>query len=250
MQYNGKVVIVTGSSSGIGRGTALYFGSQGAKVVLASRNTAANANLKEEIERTGGTAMFVQTDVSKVEDVKRLIDTVIDTYGIIDIAINNAGYEGTPGVKTVDFKIDEWHKVLDVNLNSVYYCMKFEIEEMLKSGGGNIVNISSLAGIRPGGAGIAYHAAKYGVVGISQTAALEYAAENIRINVICPAVIETPMADRAFNTAERRRNAIEMHPIGKLGTVAEVVHAINYLTSNESTFTTGIALPIDGGASL
>ncbi|MDN5216818.1 SDR family oxidoreductase [Fulvivirgaceae bacterium BMA12] len=186
----------------------------------------------------------------KDDDVRRMVDIAVNTYGTIDIAINNAGFEGTPGVKTTDYEETVWDRVIDINLKGVWLSMKYEIPVMLKAGKGVIINISSLAGIKAGGAGIGYHAAKFGAVGITKSAALEYAEENIRINVICPAVIETPMADRAFDSMAKREAAVSMHPIGRLGAVDEVVNTISWLASEGSSFVTGAIIPVDGGASL
>jgi len=250
MEFKNKTVLITGSSSGIGQGTARTFAEQGARVVLASRNQLANEALVSEIKSKGGEAIFVVTDVSKTKDVERMVETAVKNYGTIDIAVNNAGIEGTPGVRTADFEENVWDEVMNINLKGVWLSMKYELPVMLKAGGGNIINISSLAGLKGGGAGTAYHASKFGVVGITKSAAIEYAKDNIRVNAICPAVIETPMADRAFDTAEKRDAAIAMHPVGRLGKVDEVVSAILWLASSGAGFIAGAAIPVDGGASL
>ena len=204
----------------------------------------------DKIRSENGEAIFIKTDITKSEEVKALIDQTLYYFGTIDIAINSAGAEGTPGVKTADFDEQIWDEMLAVNLSGLWYSMKYEIPVMQMAGKGVIVNISSLAGLRAGGAGVGYHAAKFGAVGISKTAAWEYADQNIRINAICPAVIDTPMADRAFNTREKRENAIKMHPVGRLGKVEEVVNLILWLASSEASFVTGTAIPVDGGANL
>lgn len=249
-KFLNKVVLITGSSSGIGKGAAIAFAYQGAKVVLASRSEEANEELLKEIKDTGGKAIFVKTDITNTKDVKNLIAKTIEAYGQLDIAVNNAGIEGTADVKVADYEEQVWDDVIAINLKGVWLSMKYEIPEMLKTNGGVIVNISSLAGLQAGGAGIAYHASKFGVVGMTKAAALDYAKDNIRVNTVCPAVIETPMADRAFNTDKKRQAAINMHPVGRLGTVNEVVNTICWLCSDESSFVTGSALAVDGGASL
>ncbi len=249
-RFLNKVVLITGSSSGIGKGAALTFARQGAKVVLASRSAGANEDLLQEIKSSGGEAFFVKTDVTSTADIKKMIDKTIEKYGRLDIAINNAGVEGTPGIRTADFDEQVWDDVIDINLKGVWLSMKYELLEMLKKGGGVIINISSLAGLQGGGAGIAYHAAKFGVVGMTKAAAIEYAKDNIRVNTVCPAVIDTPMADRAFDTPKKREAAIAIHPVGRLGTVDEVVSTICWLASDEASFITGAAVPVDGGASL
>ena len=249
-RFLNKVVLITGSSSGIGKGAALSFAAQGAKIVLASRSIGANEELLKEIQAKGGEAVFVQADITNTDHVKNLMAKTIETYGRLDIAVNNAGIEGTPDIKVADYEEKVWDDVIAINLKGVWLSMKYEIPEMLKTGGGAIVNISSLAGLQAGGAGIAYHASKFGVVGMTKAAALDYAKDNIRVNTVCPAVIETPMADRAFDTAEKRQSAIKMHPVGRLGTVEEVVNTICWLASDEASFVTGSALAVDGGASL
>jgi NAD(P)-dependent dehydrogenase (short-subunit alcohol dehydrogenase family) len=174
----------------------------------------------------------------------------VDYFGGIDIAVNNAGIEGTPDVKTADYEENVWDDVIAINLKGVWLSMKFQLPEMQKRGKGAIVNVASLAGLQGGGAGIGYHAAKFGVVGMTKATALEYAKDNIRVNAVCPAVIETPMADRAFDTTEKRNKAIAMHPVGRLGTTKEVVDTICWLASDEASFVTGTALAVDGGANL
>lgn len=174
----------------------------------------------------------------------------LEAYGCLDIAVNNAGIEGTPDIKVADYEEKVWDDVIATNLEGVWLSMKYEIPEMLKTGGGAIVNISSLAGLQAGAAGIAYHASKFGVVGMTKAAALDYVKDNIRVNTVCPAVIETPMADRAFDTLEKRKPVIEMHPIRRLGTVEEVVNTICWPASDEASFVIGSALDVDGGTSL
>ncbi|CAN0601183.1 unnamed protein product, partial [Ectocarpus sp. 12 AP-2014] len=165
-------------------------------------------------------------------------------------AVNNAGLEGTPDIKTADYDEQVWDQVIDINLKGVWLSMKYEIPELLKEGGGVIINISSLAGLQGGGAGIGYHASKFGVVGMTKATALEYAKDKLRVNAVCPAVIETPMAERAFDTDEKRKHAIDFHPVGRFGTVAEVVSTICWLASDEASFITGSAVAVDGGANL
>lgn len=249
-RFSDKVVLITGSSSGIGRGAALTFAAQGAKVVLASRSQDANQELLDEIKKNGGSAIFVKTDITKTEDIANMVKRTISEYGKLDIAVNNAGVEGTPDVKTADYDEQVWDQVIDINLKGVWLSMKYEIPELLKEGGGVIINISSLAGLQGGGAGIGYHASKFGVVGMTKATALEYAKDNLRVNAVCPAVIETPMAERAFDTDEKRNLAIDFHPVGRFGTVDEVVSTICWLASDEASFITGSAVAVDGGANL
>ena len=203
--FKNKVVLIIGSSSGIGRGAAMAFAGKGAKVVLSSRNIVENKKLLDDIVRLGGNAIFVRTDVSNDRDVKEMVGKAMMHYGRIDIAINSAGIEGTPGIKTANYNEKVWDNVLDVNLKGIWLSMKYEIQAMLAGGyTGNIINIASLAGLKGGDAGAAYHASKFGVVGLTKSTALEYAKESIRVNAICPAVIETPMAERAFYDEDKK----------------------------------------------
>ena len=249
-RFKNKVVLVSGTSSGIGEKVAITFAEQGAKVILSSRNADLNENLVRKIKKSGGKALFIKADFSKPNDVQNVIKEGVKHFGSLDIAVNNAGIEGTPGVKTADYDESVWDDVIAINLKGVWISMKYQIPEMQKRGKGVIINVSSLAGLQAGGAGIGYHASKFGVVGMTKATALEYAEENIRVNAVCPAVIETPMADRAFDTEKKLKNAIAMHPLGRLGTAKEVANAICWLASDEASFVTGTALAIDGGANL
>jgi len=249
-RFQNKVVLVSGTSSGIGEKVALTFAEQGAKIILSSRNTDLNEDLVRKIKKSGGKALFIKADFSIPSDVQNVVKKGVKHFGGLDIAVNNAGIEGTPGVKTADYDESVWDDVIAINLKGVWISMKYQIPEMQKRGKGVIINVASLAGLQAGGAGIGYHAAKFGVVGMTKATALEYAKENIRVNAVCPAVIETPMADRAFNTDKKLKNAIAMHPLGRLGTSKEVANAVCWLASDEASFVTGTALAIDGGANL
>ena len=249
-RFQNKVVLVSGTSSGIGEKVALTFAEQGAKLILSSRNADLNEDLVRKIEKSGGKALFIKADFSIPSDVQNVVKKGVKHFGGLDIAVNNAGIEGTPGVKTADYDESVWDDVIAINLKGVWISMKYQIPEMQKRGKGVIINVASLAGLQAGGAGIGYHAAKFGVVGMTKATALEYAKENIRVNAVCPAVIETPMADRAFNTDKKLKNAIAMHPLGRLGTSKEVANAVCWLASDEASFVTGTALAIDGGANL
>ena len=249
-RFKNKVVLVSGTSSGIGEKVAITFAEQGAKIILSSRNVDLNQDLVQKIKKIGGMALFIKADFTKSIDVQNVVKEGVKYFGGLDIAVNNAGIEGTPGVKTADYDESVWDDVIAINLKGVWISMKYQIPEMQKRGKGVIINVSSLAGLQAGGAGIGYHAAKFGVVGMTKATALEYAKENIRVNAVCPAVIETPMADRAFNTEKKLKNAIAMHPLGRLRTAKEVANAVCWLASDESSFVTETALAIDGGANL
>ena len=247
-QFESKVALVTGGNSGIGRAIALAFAREGAKVVVAARRVPEGEETVTMIKDSGGEAFFVETDVSKTEEVKSMVETCISKYGALDCAVNNAGIIGTPFIQAADYEEEVWDKVIDINLKGVWLCMKYEIPEMLKGGHGAIVNMSSVAGLKGGRVGSAYYASKHAVIGLTKAAAIEYAPQGLRINAVCPAVIETPMADGAFSQDEElQAHIIAMHPIGRLGQPEEVASATLWLCSDNASFVTGIAHPVDGG---
>jgi NAD(P)-dependent dehydrogenase (short-subunit alcohol dehydrogenase family) len=243
-QLMGKVAVITGGSSGIGRACALELAAAGAKVAVGARRKNEGEETVRLIEQQGGEACFVQTEVSKADEVKRLMDTAVSRWGRLDCAVNNAGVEGTPFVNTADYEEGVWDQVMDVNLKGVFLSMKYEIPHMLKSGG-SIVNMSSIAGLIGGVGGVGYHASKHGVIGLTRTAAIEYARAGIRVNAVCPAVIQTDMADRFFGG--KGIPLADIHPLGRVGTPQEIADAVLWLCSDKSSFVTGIALPVDGG---
>jgi NAD(P)-dependent dehydrogenase (short-subunit alcohol dehydrogenase family) len=241
-----KVAIVTGGTSGIGRETAVLFAEAGAKVVVAGRREAEGKEVVDQIRAAKGEAFFVKTDVSKAADVEALVHKTVEKYGRIDTAFNNAGVEGnwTP---LVDMAEEDWDRVIDTNLKGVWLCLKYEIPQMLKNGGGTIVNMSSVAGLMGTPAAAHYGASKHGVNALTRTAALEHAQHKIRVNAVCPAVIETPMGERLFGSPEVRPHAVAMHPIGRFGTPREVAEAVLWLASDKSSFMTGHYIVLDGG---
>jgi len=244
----GKVAIVTGAASGIGEATATLFAREGASVLLADWQDARGEQVAEAVRWSGGKAHFVKTDVSKPEDVQEMIRAAVQTYGRLHVIFNNAGIEGEMNKPTADCTLENWHRVIGINLNGVFLGMKYAIPEMLKNGGGSIINTASVAGL-VGFAGIpAYCAAKGGVVQLSKCAAIEYAKENIRVNVICPGVIATPMVDRAIGGSEEARKAFTAtEPVGRFGTAEEVANVALFLASDESSFCTGAPFIVDGG---
>jgi len=248
MEMQGKVALVTGGSSGIGRATAVAYARQGASVVVAARRRNEGERTVELIEAAGGRGLFVPTDVSSAAEVRALVDACVEHFGGLDCAFNNAGIEGTGFTKTADYDEETWRRVIDVNLTGVFLCLKYELPALLARGGGAIVNMSSVAGLVGGMVGSAYHASKHGVIGLTKTAALEYAKQGIRINAVCPAVIVTDMADRLFyQDPEVAKRIGAMHPVGRVGTVEEVAGAVVWLCSGAADFVTGEALRIDGG---
>jgi NAD(P)-dependent dehydrogenase (short-subunit alcohol dehydrogenase family) len=243
--FSGKVAVITGGSSGIGRACALAFAAAGARVALGARRAAEGKETVRLIEQQGGEACFVQTDVSQPDQVQRLVDTAVNRWGRLDCALNNAGIEGTPFVNTADYDIDVWDQVIDVNLKGVFLAMKYEIPHLLKQKASSVVNMSSIAGLIGGVGGVAYHASKHGVIGLTKTTALEYARSGIRVNAVCPAVIQTDMADRFFQSSGIP--LAEIHPVGRVGTPQEIADAVLWLCSDQASFVTGVALPVDGG---
>ena len=243
----GKVALVTGASSGIGRATALAFAREGAKVVVADVTVEGGEETVAQVKKAGGEAIFVNTDVSKAVEVEALVAKAVATYGRLDCAYNNAGIAGK--AKTVvDDTEDNWDRILAINLKGVWLCMKYEIAHMLKQGGGAIVNTASgagLIGVRRGGA---YVASKHGVVGLTKTAALEYAKAGIRVNCVCPGPIDTPMLQgigRSNQVVIERMVAAQ--PGGRLGKPAEIAEAAVWLCSDAASFVTGLPMPVDGG---
>lgn len=240
----GKVVIITGAASGIGEATALLFAKEGAKVVVSDINAEAGEEVVNRIEKSGGTASFFKADVASAAENKSLVDFAVKTYGRLDVAVNNAGIGGEAN-KIVDMSLEGWHRVIDVNLHSIFYGMKYQIEAMLKTGKGSIVNISSILG-RVGFEGsVGYVAAKHATVGMTRNAALEYSSQNIRINAVGPAFIDTPLLDQIDD--DIKKQLISMHPIGRLGRSQEVAELILWLGSDKASFATGAYYPIDGG---
>jgi NAD(P)-dependent dehydrogenase (short-subunit alcohol dehydrogenase family) len=245
-QFSDKVALVTGGSSGIGRATAVAFAEHGAKVVVAARRIQEGEKTVALIEELGGTATFIQTDVTIAAEVESLVTKTIEIYSRLDCAFNNAGVEGTAFVSTTDYEEAVWDQVIDVNLKAVWLCMKYEIPQMLAEGG-TIVNMSSIAGLMGSPIGVAYHASKHGVIGLTKASASEYADKGIRINAVCPGVVETEMAKRINTTPEMYQQLLQMHPIGRFARPEEVAESVLFLSSDKSSYLTGHALPIDGG---
>ena len=240
-----KVAIITGGGSGIGRATCLLFAREGAKVVVADYIAEGGNETVRQISAAGGQAVFVQADVSKSADVRNMIGAAVRNYGRVDIFFNNAGIEG-PSTKLANLKEEDWDRVIAIDLTSVYLGMKYVIPEMIKQGGGVILSTASVAGLVGFQGSGAYAAAKAGVINLTRLAALEYADKNIRVNCICPGVIETPMVERVMGGRPRER-IVRSEPIGRLGRPEDIANAALFLASDESSFATGAPFIIDGG---
>jgi NAD(P)-dependent dehydrogenase (short-subunit alcohol dehydrogenase family) len=243
----GKVAIITGGTTGIGRDTAVLFAEHGAKVAIAGRREKEGEETLALVRKAGGEGIFVKTDVSKRADVQTLVTKTVDHFGRLDTAFNNAGIEGK-WASITQLSEDDWDAVIDVNLKGVWLSMKYEIQQMLKQGtGGTIVNMSSVAGLMGAPDAAPYVASKHGVIGLTRTAALENAKKKIRVNAVCPAVIETPMAQRLFGAPDVHEFMVSEHPIGRTGEPREVSEAVLWLCSEKSSFMTGHSIVLDGG---
>jgi NAD(P)-dependent dehydrogenase (short-subunit alcohol dehydrogenase family) len=247
--FEGKVALVTGAASGIGRASALAFGRDGARVVVSDMDASGAAETVRLIQAAEGEAHFLRADVTQESQVQELIDGSVDVYGRLDFAHNNAGI-GAPPTPLHETERGSFERVLSVNLTGVWLCLKHEARVMLPQGSGAIVNTASLAGLIGFPMNVAYSASKHAVIGITRTAALEYAQSGIRVNAVCPAFIQTPMVEGYLAAAGPRMNLdrlARMQPMGRIGTPEEVAQAVVWLCSESAGFITGIALPIDGG---
>jgi NAD(P)-dependent dehydrogenase (short-subunit alcohol dehydrogenase family) len=248
-QLDGKVALVTGGASGIGRATALALAREGAKLIIADRNDEGGRQTVHIITEQGGDATFVQVDVTQARQVEAMISTTVATYGRLDCAHNNAGVGARPRALLHELTEESWDRVLSINLKGVWLCMKYEIIQMLKQGGGAIVNTASIMGLvgswsRSG----AYNASKHGVVGLTKTAALEYATAGIRVNAVCPGYIRTPLIEEALTSnPEMEAQIVARHPVGRMGRPEEIAEAVVWLCSDAASFVTGHTMTVDGG---
>lgn len=246
-QFSSRVALVTGGASGLGRVTAIALANEGAKVVVTDIAITEGEATVQMITDAGGQAVFTKSDVTKSGDVEAMVQTVLKTFGRLDFALNNAGIDGVRA-RTADYPEDVWHRVIDLNLTGVFLCMKSELSVMVKQGGGVIVNMSSVAGVTgfPGHA--AYTASKHGVIGLTKTAALDYAKAGIRVNAICPAYTHTPMLTRMLERSpDLEAKLVSRVPMQRLGTAEEIAKAVIYLFSDAAAFITGHSLVMDGG---
>lgn len=250
MEVTNKIVIITGAGSGIGKATAIHFAKYGATVVVSDINLESAQKVADEIETNKGKALAVKANVAKFEDVENLINTTVEKFGSLDVIVNNAGI-GPNLLKTHESLLKDWDRVIAVNQTGVFYCMKVALQQFLKQGHGNIVNIASLAGLKASPNNISYSASKFAVVGMTKSAAMEYATKNIRVNAVCPGYTESALLDQLIN-AKPEMDAIlkSMIPMKRYGKTSEIAEAVVWLASDSTKFITGQTITLDGGTSL
>jgi NAD(P)-dependent dehydrogenase (short-subunit alcohol dehydrogenase family) len=245
-RLEGKVALVTGGSSGIGRAAALAMAREGAEIVVASRGVERGEETVRMIEDAGGEAIFVKTDVSRATEAESLVDKAVTTYGKLDCAFNNAGILH-PITLLADETEEAWDSMININLKGVFLCLKYEIQQMLKQGGGAIVNDSSVAGLRASRVTASYGASKHGIIGLTKTAALQYGQYKIRVNTLCPALIRTPMLMYRDDRTDLTEQWTADLPLARMGEPEEVAEAVVFLCSDAASFITGATLTVDGG---
>ena len=245
MRISDKVAIITGAASGIGRTTAILFAKEGGKVVVADKNEVGGNETVDLIRSDGGQAIFDYVNETSATDIQGMVKTTINTYGKLNILVNNAGI--ATRLPVVDLSEEDWDRNIDVNLKSIYLSSKYAIPRMIENGGGSIVNIASIYGIVGGRIRAAYAASKGGVVNLTRSMALDYALHKIRVNCVCPGFVNTPLLKNILKNKEEYQALADLHPMGRLGDMLEIALGVLYLASDESSFVTGIALPIDGG---
>jgi NAD(P)-dependent dehydrogenase (short-subunit alcohol dehydrogenase family) len=245
-RFTGKVVLITGGTSGIGRATAIAFAEQGADVVIAGRREAEGAESLTLVQKAGGQGLFVRVDVNDESEIEAMVAKTLERFGRLDFAFNNAGVGGL-GRATMTATADIYDQIMNINVRGVFFSMKHQIPAILQSGGGAIVNNASVLGLRPSANSPIYSASKAAVVGLTKSAALEFAPKGVRINAICPAIIETDMTEQLRGDEQTRAYLLSLHPVGRFGQSEEVAASVLYLCSPEASFITGVALPLDGG---
>jgi NAD(P)-dependent dehydrogenase (short-subunit alcohol dehydrogenase family) len=246
-QLDSRVTLITGGGSGIGRATALACAEEGSAIIVADSDVDGGEETRRQIEDKGGKAFFIRADVSQTNDVEALFSQAAKQYGRLDCAFNNAGIEGE-SIALAESTEEVWDRVLGVNLKGVWLCMKYELRQMLKQGSGAIVNNASFLGLVGSSSNPAYTASKHGVLGLTKSAALAYAKSGIRVNAVCPGLVESPLTDRKFTKfPESKDAAIARHPIGRLGTTKEIAAAVVWLFSDAASFVIGHSLSVDGG---
>ena len=246
-RFTDRVAFITGAASGIGRAAAIAFATEGARVAILDRSADALRTVEASVKEAGGEVLAIACDVSSPDQVEGAIKQIVDRFGRLDIAFNNAGVENKAApVHEID--LAEWDRIIGINLRGTFLCMKHELAQMVKQGGGVVVNTSSGAGIRGVAGGAAYAASKHAIIGLTRSAALDYAKQNIRVNAVLPGNIETPMMDRF--TGGDMQKAIDLEPVGRLGKPEEIAEAVLWMASDLGGFVTGAATVIDGGWSL
>jgi len=246
-QFSGKVALVTGGASGLGRVSAVALAREGAKVIVSDVAVTGGETTVQMIKEEGGLATFIRADITKSDEVEAMVGAAIQNFGRLDFALNNAGIDGVRA-RIANYPEDVWHQVINLNLTGVFLCLKHELPIMVKQGSGVIINMSSVAGVTgfPGHA--AYTASKHGVIGLTKTAAIDYSKAGIRVNAICPAYTRTPMLDRMLEqTPDLEAKLISRVPLRRLGTAEEIAQAVIYLFSDAAAFITGHSLVMDGG---
>jgi NAD(P)-dependent dehydrogenase (short-subunit alcohol dehydrogenase family) len=246
--FSEKVVLVTGGTSGIGRATAVAFGEQGARVVVSGRRETEGAEAVALVEKVGGHGLFVRADVTSEEELAALVARTVERFGRLDFAFNNAGISLEGGTVT-NTTGDTFDRIMNTNVRSVFFSMKHQIPAILASGGGAIVNNASVLGLRPMSRNPIYNASKAAVISLTKTLALEFSAKGVRVNAVCPAIIETDLTEGLRANEQTHNFLLSKHPIGRFGRSEEVAAAVLYLCSPGAAFTTGVALPVDGGFS-
>jgi NAD(P)-dependent dehydrogenase (short-subunit alcohol dehydrogenase family) len=249
MEFSGKVVLITGSATGFGKVLAEEFARQGASLILSDVNVPVGQHGADNLKAAGGKVIFTKCDVSKAKDVKNMVEKGIEAFGTLDICINNAGIAGNSmRTRTHDFEEDMWDKIMDINAKGVWLCMKYELPHLLAAKGGVVVNISSKAGLGAVPGNVAYAASKHAVIGITKTAAIEYASKNIRVNAVCPSFADTPMVQNSImQEPEYGQRLIQMNPMRRLGTANEIRDVVMFLCSEKSSFMNGQSVAVDGG---
>ena len=245
-RFTGKVALITGGTSGIGRTTAIAFAEHGADVVIAGRREAEGAESLTLVQKAGGQGLFVRVDVNDESEIEAMVAKTLERFGRLDFAFNNAGVGGL-GRATMTATADIYDQIMNINVRGVFFSMKHQIPAILQSGGGAIVNNASALALRPSANSPIYSASKAAVVGLTKSAALEFAPKGLRINAICPAIIETDMTEKIRGDEQTRAYLLSRHPVGRFGQSEEVAASVLYLCSPEASFITGVALPFDGG---